>query len=223
MMHLTADEIADLLNEPAVDLLRNLVRTLGSERTEAFVEEVLQIEASGGMPRPDGQGRRTPGGALLTLVKDRVTGRQRHAIFQSGVYTPPARPCRWGDVNQALETLHTQPVGDATVKVTLIGRPLATQIQGQAVVFELKGTPPPTLPKGLPPVPAKTPITWTVLVASKQWNKVKASLEADQQDKLVIEGYPFTENGLHVLMAMSCRSIAMQRAEKAGQKTLAAT
>ena len=37
------------------------------------------------------------------------------------------------------------------MKITLIGRRLVVEARGQAVMFQLKGTPPPGLPKGLPP------------------------------------------------------------------------
>src|SRR5512132_237681 len=119
-----------------------------------------------------------------------------------------------------MQTLVSTTPGEAhTVKLTLIGRPTATQTRGQAVIFQLTGKPPPTLPRGLPPLPPRPPMVWTVLVALRQWNRVKDSLAAHPDDTLVIEGYPFVDHDRHLLMAQSCISVAMQRARKEAQKT----
>jgi len=64
------------------------------------------------------------------------------------------------------------------VKLTLIGRPALDAIQTRPtyVAFRMQGKAPGPLPKGLPPVPDQHPIPWLVVIALRQWNRVKDSL-----------------------------------------------
>ena len=73
-------------------------------------------------------------------------------------------------------------------------------------------------PEAYPPVPTQAPLTWNVMVALRQWNRVKDSLATNQEDQLIIEGYPATQGNQHVLLAQSCTSVAMQRAQKQAQQ-----
>jgi hypothetical protein len=41
------------------------------------------------------------------------------------------------------------------------------------------------------------------MVALRQWNRVKDSLAANQEDQLIIEGYPLLQGTQHVLLAQS--------------------
>jgi hypothetical protein len=59
------------------------------------------------------------------------------------------------------------------------------------------------------------------MVALRQWNRVKDSLAANQEDQLIIEGYPLMQGSEHVLLAQSCTSVALQRAQKAAQQLAA--
>ena len=104
------------------------------------------------------------------------------------------------------------------MKLTLIGRPGKVETRGQAVVFRLQGKPPGALPRGLPPVPVQPPLTWNVMVALRQWNRVKDSLAAHQEDQLIIEGYPCMQGSQPVLLAHSCVSMLQQRAQKQAQQ-----
>jgi hypothetical protein len=100
------------------------------------------------------------------------------------------------------------------MKLTLIGKPGQVETRGQAVVFRMQGRPPGALPKGLPPVPAQPPLTWTVMVALRQWNRVQESVTTNQEDLVIIEGYPAMQGSEHVLLAQSCVSMLQQRAQK---------
>ena len=104
------------------------------------------------------------------------------------------------------------------MKLTLIGRPSATQTKGATVIFKLTGKAPGSLPKELPPLPKGPPLTWTVIVGMRQWNKVKASLDAHPDDRLVIDGYPTQQGDQLILMATNCQSILMAQAQKAEQR-----
>ena len=56
------------------------------------------------------------------------------------------------------------------------------------------------------------------MVALRQWNRVKDSLAASQDDQLIIEGYPLMQGDQYVLMAQSCASMLQQRAQKTAQQ-----
>jgi hypothetical protein len=209
--------LADTLQEPNIDLLRRVVRVLGETRAQAVLEETLRIEAAGGLLTADQSRRRTPGGVFFHVVKSTTPRKLRMRLFPpTETGAPPA--CTWDDVQEAIQALVGTTPGEAhTVKLTLIGRPTATQTRGQAVIFQLTGKPPATVARGLPPLPPQPPLVWTVMVALRQWNRVKDSLAAHPDDTLVIEGYPVVDHDHHLLMAQSCLSVAMQRARKAAQ------
>jgi hypothetical protein len=61
-------------------------------------------------------------------------------------------------------------------------------------------------------------MTWNVLVAMRQWNRVKESLTAHPDDQLIIEGYPLMQGTQHILLAQSCVSMQQQRAHKQAQR-----
>ena len=100
------------------------------------------------------------------------------------------------------------------MKLTLIGRPGKVETRGQAVVFQMQGKPPGPLPKGLPPLPPGPALTWTVMVALRQWHRVHESVATNPEDQLIIEGYPALQGTQHVLLAQSCVSMLQQRAQK---------
>ena len=222
---LTVDTLAEALQEPNRPLLTQVLRTLGQDRTRAVLTATLQCEAAGGMRTKAGDRRRTPGGVFFQLVKQHATPRERHRLFprpapQHGQGQPQTPTIlTWDDVQAMTQTLATHPAGEArTMKLTLIGRPGKVETRSQAVVFRLQGKPPASLPRGLPPVPSTPGMTWNVMVALRQWNRVKDSLAANQEDQLIIEGYPLMQGSQHVLLAQSCTSVALQRAQKAAQQ-----
>jgi hypothetical protein len=235
MDELTIEHLAEVLQEPKIPLLRQILRTLGPARTIDLLTEALQVEAAGGMLTKDGSRRRTPGGVFFQLVKERVTAKERRRLFPrpAAQHTRAlmlARPhtspqlLTWDEVLRIIETLATGPVGEArTMKLTLIGRPGQVETRGQVVVFRIQGKPPATLPRGLPPVPNTAPMTWNVMVALRQWNRVKDSLATNQDDQLIVEGYPAMQGTQHVLLAQSCTSVALQRAQKQAQSQARST
>jgi hypothetical protein len=216
--YLTAEEIAQLLDEPNVLLIKKSIRVIGGTRVEALLEQALHIEANGGMLTNDNSRRRTPGGTFFALMRDAVSGKERYRLFSVAPGTPqaPVAPCTWDDVQEASNELIDAQ--EATMKLTLIGRPSATQTKGQTVIFKLKGKAPGNLPKELPPMPNTPPLTWTVIVGMRQWNKVKASLDVHPDDRLVIDGYPTQQGDQLILMATNCQSIMMAQAHKAEQR-----
>ena len=81
----------------------------------------------------------------------------------------------------------------------------------------MKGKEPPSLPKGLPTPPANSAVTWAVFIATKQWAKVKDSLQSNGEDQLIIEGYPLIDpkSKASVVLALSVKSVAQERAQRA--------
>jgi len=232
MDQITAEKLAEVLQEPNLPLLRQVVRILGHDRTAAVLVDALQIEAAGGMLTKDVSRRRTAGGVFFQLVRERATTQERWRLFprlapQHGQGPTPPQPhaqpppLPW-DALQAIVTTLAQ--GEATVKLTLIGRPDVQAIQTQPtyVAFRMQGQEPGSLPKGLPPVPGRQPITWLVVIALRQWSRVQASLAAHADDKLIVEGQPVVAgDGTHVLLVQSCVSMLQQRAQKAARQPAA--
>jgi len=229
MTPVTVDQLAATLHEPNVDLLHQILAVLGPDHTAQLLTQTLEVEAAGGLMVRNGTRRRTPGGVFFHLVRQQVTRSQREYLFPRAASQTPqghalaqAQPqaLTWDAVLPIIETLTTHPAGEArTMKLTLIGRPGKVETRGQAVVFRMQGRPPGSLPRGLPPVPATPPMTWNVMVALRQWNRVKDTLTANQDDQLIIEGYPLMQGSEHVLLAQSCTSVALQRAQKQAQQS----
>jgi len=225
---LTVDHLAATLQELNVPLLWQVLAVLGPDHTAAVLAEALEVEAHGGMLVQNGTRRRTPGGVFFQLVRQQVIRSQRDYLFPRPASQTPqgqapaqAQPpiLTWDEVPTITQTLATAPAGEArTMKVTLIGRPGKVEVRGQAVVFRMQGRPPGSFPRGLPPVPPDPPMTWNVIVALRQWNRVKDSLAANQDDQLIIEGYPLIQGNEHVLMVQSYVSMLQQRAQKQAQQ-----
>jgi PHAX RNA-binding domain len=216
------DEIAAALQEPNHELMMRVVKVIGPGRARALCDEALRVEAHGGLLVEDQSRRRTPGGVFFHLARGQVSRREFYRIFRPGLPTTNglhtrAHPCTWEDVRQAIGEL-ANTAEEATVKLTLIGRPTSHQVRGQAIVFQLTGKRPGNLPKELPPLPKGPPLTWTVLVGMRQWNRVKETLAQHPDDTLVLEGYPCQMGEQHVLLATNCQSVKMQAARKAAQQ-----
>jgi hypothetical protein len=225
MEPLTADRLAEILHEPKRFLLQRVLRTVGQDMAADVLVLTLQCEANGGMLTKDRTRRRTPGGTFFALMKERVTEQQRWRLFPpTAAYLRQQRPQApqaptWEEVRALIKQLTTTRAGEARImKLTLIGRPGKIEIRKDCVLLRMQGKAPTNFPKGLPPVPKQAPLTWTVLVALRQWNRVKESVTTNQDDQLLIEGYPTREGNELVLMAQSCTSVAQQRARKAAQE-----
>ena len=224
------EEITQALTEKNVPLGRSVVEVLGPERAQMFLHQALAVEAQGGMMTSNESRRRPPGGLFFQLIRKGITKEERKAIFP---ITRPQKKKRTKTTTQkalaptmtweeakAMIAQAIKTTGEArTVKVTLIGRPLKVIQQKDCVVVSMKGRELKTLPKGLPPVPEGSAITWAVFIVNKQWTKVKESIEKNQDDALIIEGYPIVgKGGVAAVMTTNCKSVMMERAQRAGEK-----
>jgi hypothetical protein len=186
-----------------------IVRTIGVERTQAFVAQAQEIEAKGGMLVPDGSRKRTLGGIFFYLVRTQLPDDEAMRINRAwrwqqwkqrqpakpkapAALTPPPLPPFVWEAADPIITEITTHIGEAsTVNVTIIGRPNQVVERQGVVILGLRSTKPPTLPKGLPPLPV-TPTTYMIFVQQKQWNKVRDAMQ-HADDALIVEGYPVHE------------------------------
>jgi hypothetical protein len=67
----------------------------------------------------------------------------------------------------------------------------------------------------LPP-PPEEPTVYLAFIAKKQWKKVAAALEADPEDRLIVEGYPAMDKKLGVVgvLAHSVTTTGLQAAKR---------
>lgn len=230
--------IATQLNEPNTRLIQQIIEAIGPEQTQAHLSATLEIEAKDGMLTSDGSRRRSPGGVFFLLARKAMPGSLRRKLWPIGRTkrapgqttapshikdkpTPaPVPALTWEEAKQLIIQV-IQTVGEArNVKITIIGRPGRVVEQTTCVVAAMKGKEPPSLPKGLPTPPANSAITWAVFIATKQWAKVKDSLQGNQEDQLIIEGYPLIDpkSQPSVVLATSVKSVAQERAQREAQK-----
>lgn len=212
-------EIADALSEPNTEMISKVVAVIGEDRARDFLRRALEVEAGGGLMIKNGKRRRSPGGVFFYLVRGGLTAKDRRQLWPQDYKKKPApagpEPLTWEEA-KALIAEAIQTVGEAkTVKLTLVGRPQKVVSQKDCVVVSLKGKQPPSLPKGLPAVPEGSAITWAVFIANKQWNRVRDSLTRNSDDQLIVEGYPIVgKGGVAAVMATSCKSVLMERAQR---------
>lgn len=219
-------QIAEALGEPNVALIRRVISIIGAERTQAFLVLTQEQIAQGGLLRKDGKPR-TAGGVFFYLVRGSISKEERKQLFpyqkkkkQSPRPTgqPQTPGLTWQEAIPFIAQV-IQSIGEASiVKITLIGRPINVVQQPTCVLVSMKGKEPSALPKGLPTPPEGSAITWAVFIVNKQWAKVSESVQNHADDQLIIEGYPVvdTKRGVGVVLASSCKSMRMERAEPIG-------
>lgn len=202
----TASAIADRLGEeeeePRQKIVR-IVKAIGPDQAHELLNHALQVEENGGLMTNDGTRQRTLGGIWFFLAKGMKRRlrkerslespsvkqpQQKAALFQRD--PQPARVLVWSDRITAVEEAETEK-GNASVKITVIGRPGKIVDRGSCIITVMESTKVPMLPKGLP-TPTSTPTKYAVYIASKQWKKVEEAIK-DAEDTLIIEGFPKTD------------------------------
>jgi hypothetical protein len=86
---LTADMLAETLQEPKKSLLAKVLRTLGQERCQAIFADTLTMESHGGMRTRAGDRRRTPGGTFFHLARQQCSKEERARLFPYPSAKPP--------------------------------------------------------------------------------------------------------------------------------------
>ncbi len=230
-------DIARQLNETyraALYRIRGIILHFKIEGAYSLLQEVLEIEANGGMMTRDGSRRRTVGGVFFQLAFDRmdepkssnIKGNSKRrkkrdkqpekVIVQAAEPIPPEPsppPLAWEDRLPVLAMLFEQMGEVTTVKITLVGRPGQVEVRGNMVVTAMKHEAKPvTLPSGLPPLP-QTKTMYTVYISKKQWKKVEGDLAADPEDKLIVEGVGVLDSEAKA-MALFATGVKSMAAEK---------
>jgi len=223
-----AQRIAEQLQEPLTWLVENVLKVIGADRAAVILQQTLDLEAEGGLPTADGS-RRTPGGVFFKLIKDQVTPEERAQIFvgppkpkrepdESGALPGdplPLGPLPWDDARVEIGRLLKLPLERASVKITLVGRPSQVSKAKSCVVVAMKGSRPPSLPKGLPPAPDGADFSYAVFISLRHWAKVAPVMAQDKDERLLVEGYPIFDpkRGITVILAQNVRTINMNRRE----------
>lgn len=201
-----AKKIAERLNETKVHALQqihHIVWALGIVQAWALTLEALEIDEGEGMMVPDGSRRRTVGGVFFYLAYTKGVPEPEKELKRLLPKKPrtdqaeeqkeaiprpvPVIALSWQDRIEAISEAE-QRKGNATVKITLVGRPGKIVDRGQCIITVVEASKVPALPKGVP-VPPTLSTRYTVYIASKQWKKVAESIQ-DPEDVLIVEGFP---------------------------------
>jgi hypothetical protein len=207
---LTADALAEALQEPKKALLTKVLRTIGPERCAAILAETLTIEANGGLLVQAGDRRRTPGGTFLHLVRQQCTRQERARLFpykpapplqeQQGpaagtppaAVTPPAPVPLTLDLWKGLTPMHVT----ATLKLVL--RELPESREREGMVYMALQHEPRGLPKGV--TLESGPLYLTA--PGKQWKNActkAAQIRAQGTPALlIVEAHVSTRDGVLV-------------------------
>ncbi len=219
-------EIATTLNESNIPLLQTVLATIGLERARAFLEKTVEVEAGGGLLVRNKSRRRTPGGVFFQLIREGVNRKERTLIFanqnpqadpNAPAPTPPVKPLTWAQAQGIAIKLLSASKGEATVKLTLIGRPKQIAKAQACIVCMMEGRGVPQgMPKGLPTPPANFKQNVAVFIAEKQWRKVESSLKENKDDELIIDGWPYFDptKQVTVLLAQGVTTKLIQRGRK---------
>jgi hypothetical protein len=225
-----AQRIAAQLEEPLLWLVENVIKVLGQPRADDLLQQTLEIEAAGGILTAQGDRRRTPGGVYLKLLKEQTTPEEQERIFIGGPKTkpkgtdgegansanpPPLGPLPWDDARLEISRLIKLPLEKASVKITLVGRPSQVSKAKSCVVVAMKGSRPPSLPKGLPPAPDGSDFSYAVFISLRHWAKVAPVMAQDKDERLLVEGYPIFDpkRGITVILAQNVRTVNLSRRE----------
>jgi hypothetical protein len=80
-IRMTADQIAEQLNETNTGLLMRVVHAIGARRSLEILKRTLEIEAGDGLRTHDSERRRTPGGVFFFLVRGRTSEAERERLW----------------------------------------------------------------------------------------------------------------------------------------------
>ncbi len=123
----------------------------------------------------------------------------------------------WDELQPIIAELTAHVGAASTVKVTVLGHPNQIVERQGVIILALRSMKPPTLPKGLPPLPS-TPTTYMIFIQQKQWNKVRDAMQ-HADDALIVEGHPVHAPrfaGITVY-ATQVTTKALQAAKRTGQ------
>lgn len=195
-----ADEIADAMGETEEkprNQIRNVVRYCGIEFAQEVYQDMLNIEANGGMLILTGERRRTQGGVFFQLVRERIDQETRERIFVHWVYSQKQfvkkesvyEPFVFAERAPILARLLANPGEVEEVNITLVGRHTEIERRQALVIVAMRSTVVEgfTMPVGVPLPPAQT--NYIVYISIRQWEKLEPILQADDTDMLMVTGF----------------------------------
>ncbi len=195
-----ADSLADALGETQEkprNQVRNVARYCGTNFTQQVYDDMLEIEAHGGMLVLTGERRRTPGGIFFQLVRERIDQNTRERIFVYWVYSQKQfvskesiyEPFIYEQRAEVLTRLLANPGEVEEVNITLIGRYKELERRQALVIVAMKAIVSDgfTMPVGVPLPPKET--DFVVYISIRQWEKVEPILQADETDLLMVTGF----------------------------------
>ena len=193
-----AQQIADQLGETEHsprEQIRKIVELCGTDFARTALQEALEVEARGGLMTRDGKRRRTVGGVFFYLVRGKITAEQSREIFGEPEWrrrkqaSRPSPPFPWEERMAHLRSLLEKKGRASAVRVTLVGRPRKVKKRQDTVITVLEHSITKAgFPRGVP-APPDTPTNYAVYISARQWARVEASIVANKDDALIIEGH----------------------------------
>jgi hypothetical protein len=240
---IAAREIARQLKEispQAMIQIERIINYLGVDTAHELLQKALQIEDEGGMLTTDGKRRRTPGGVYFHLVREATPAEIHRVIWaptpghparpkpqqqprgeQQPAVKPPPRPrpagFAWHERGTILAEALRRP-GESSVKISLVGIPGKMVERGDVIVAPMVCPQAPPTPRELPHAPNELTM-YVVYMTRRQWERVEQALE-DDDDRLMVEGYPFTDRKLGVVavLAQQVTTSKLLRAKRESQR-----
>ena len=204
-----AADIAAQLEETAPHVkvqIQRIINHLGVDVTYGFLDKTKQCLAEGGVLTYDGKRKRSPGGTFFFLVRGGVTAEQHQAIWPQhrlpGQLQPPKPPrLTWDEARAIMPEALSQQGTAMSVTLTLVGRPGKIIEKEQVIITTLTSDTTPSIPRGVPQAP-EAPVVYLVFIARKQWEKVAGALAADENDRLVVTGYPVLDKETEAIVVL---------------------
>jgi hypothetical protein len=218
-----AADIAAQLEESAphvIGQIQRIVDHLGAKAAYAFLDKTKQCLADGGVLTHDGKRKRTPGGTFFFLVRGGVTAEQHQAIWPQHQLPGHLRPRRtkpprlsWEEARAAIPDALSQQGTAMSAKLTLVGRPGKIIEKEHVIITTLTSDRAPSIPRGVPKAP-EAPVVYLVFIARKQWERVAETLAADEEDRLVVTGYPVLDKETEAIVVLGQSVTTTSQQEK---------
>jgi hypothetical protein len=94
-----------------------------------------------------------------------------------------------------------------SAKLTLVGRQGKIIEKEHVIITTLTSDRAPSIRRGVPKAP-ESPVVYLVFIARKQWERVAKALAADEDDRLVVTGYPVLDKQAEAIVVLG-QSVTM--------------
>ena len=204
-------DIAAQLGESAphaIGQIQRIIEHLGAEAACGFLDKTKQCLAEGGVLTHDGKRKRTAGGTFFFLVRGGVTAEQHQAIWPQHQLPSHLRPRKikpprlaWDEAHTLIPEALSQQGTAMSAKLTLVGRPGKIIEKKHVIITTLTSDTTPSIPRGVPQAP-EAPVVYLVFIARQQWERVAEALAADENDRLVVIGYPVLDKQTEAIVVL---------------------